>query len=384
MLKLPRRDDVDRFEELFAREMGQRHAVAFPYGRTGLLLLLEAMGIKGTEILCPAYTCVVVAHAIVLSGNSPVFVDSEPGGFNMDFEAAAAMITDKTAAIIPTSIFGYPVDLDKLQTIRALHPQVKIIQDCAHSFAAEWKGRPVQQNGDAAIFGLNISKVMTSIFGGMVTTDDDHLAMRLRTLRTQRLKPATMRKSMRRLLYLLATYPAFWSPLYGIVNRLERAGLLGRFVRYYDEQKIDMPTDYLEQMSGVEARVGIAQTLKYRHIVARRRDTAKVYDQRLRGLAGLRLPPLVDGATYSHYVVRVEEREALLAAALTRGVELGRQIDYSIPDMSAYRRSVDADSMACPVASYLAKSSVNLPLSVGPDMATRTLQVLRDSLGERR
>lgn len=375
----PRPTDVERFEAAFAREMGQRHAIAFPYGRTGLLLLLEAMGLKAREILCPAYTCVVVPHAIVLSGNEPVFIDSQDHDFNMDLALAEKLISANTGAIVATSIFGYPVDLDRLEAIRKRHLQVKVIQDCAHSFAAEWNGRPVQQAGDAAVYGLNISKLMTSIFGGMVTTDDDALAARVRALRDERLKPATLAKSVRRLLYLLAVYPAFWGPIYALVNRLERAGWLDRFVRYYDDAKIDMPPDYLEKMTRIEARVGLAQTKKYRGIVATRRQIAKLYDEQLRD-SELRLPPIVEGATYSHYVSRVENREAVVAAALERGVQLGTLIEYSVPEMPGYRVRATGRSPACPAAHRMARTSINLPVCCGLPGAVRTAEALQTAV----
>ena len=160
-----RRDDVQSFEQSFASLMGQKHAIACPYGRTGLWLLLQALGLSGKEIICPAYTCVVVPHAIVHSGNEPVFIDSQEFDFNMNLALVRDAINEKTGAIVATSIFGYPVDLDKLNRLRREFPQVRIIQDCAHSFGAEWNGQPVQRAGDAAIFGLNISKLITSIFG---------------------------------------------------------------------------------------------------------------------------------------------------------------------------------------------------------------------------
>lgn len=376
----PRSADVERFEAAFAQEMGQRHAIAFPYGRTGLLLLLEAMGLKGREILCPAYTCVVVPHAVVVSGNEPVFVDSQDHDFNMDLGLAEKLISANTGAILATSIFGYPVDLDRLDAIRRRHPQVKIIQDCAHSFAAEWNGRPVQQAGDAAIYGLNISKLMTSIFGGMVTTDNDALAARVRALRDERLRPATLAKSVRRILYLLAVYPAFWGPIYALVNRLERSGLLDRFVRYYDEAKIDMPPDYLERMTRVEARVGLAQTKKYRRIVAARQQIASLYDEQLRDSEQLRLPPIVEGATYSHYVPRVENREAVVADALGRGVQLGILIDYSVPEMPGYRARAAGRPPDCPVAHNMARTSINLPVCYGLPGAARTVEALQTAV----
>lgn len=360
-LSFPGKDDVERFEHAFVQEMGQKHAVAFPYGRTGLVILLEALGLKGREIICPAYTCVVVPHAIVTSGNEPVFVDSQESDFNMDLNLVPEVITDKTGAIIATSIFGYPVDLDHLDEIRKRYPHVKIIQDCAHSFAAEWNGHPVQKVGDAAIFGLNISKIITSIFGGMVTTDDDGLADRLRQLRRECLKPASKMKSLRRLLYFLTVYPTFWEPLYGLVNRMERSGLLDRFSKYYDEALIDMPKDYLEMMTNVEARVGLAQVKKYKEIISRRRRQAAEWRVLLQDENNIILPPKVQGATYSHFVCLTEDRQTWIERWRKKGVQLGQLIEYCIPYMKAYS---DGRIMEFPVSLKFSKTTINFPLSI--------------------
>lgn len=366
--------DVERFEGGFAELMGQRHAIAFPYGRTGLMLLLEALGLKDREVICPAYTCVVVAHAIVLSGNRPVFVDCAAEGFNMDLDQAEAAITDHTGALIATSLFGYPVDLDRLDGIRRRNPGLVVVQDCAHSFAAEWQGRPVQRAGDAAFFGLNISKLITSVFGGMVTTDNADVAGRLRAVRGQRLHPPGWDKGWRRRLYLTAVYPAFSGPIYGTVNRLERLGLLDRFVKYYDDAAIDMPADHLEAMTGVEARVGGRQLRRYHGLIGHRREIAALYDRILGGIPSLRLPPLIEGATYSHYVPCTADREAILEHALSEGVQLGRLIEYSVPELTAYQQV--AVGGAFPNAGRLAASTLNLPLHVGPRDARRVAGVV--------
>lgn len=375
----PRRDEVVRFESAFAELMGQRHALAFPYGRTGLMLLLEALDLKGREVICPAYTCVVVPHAIVMSGNEPVFADCAESGFNMDLDQAEALINDRTGALIATSLFGYPVDLDRLDELHHRHPHVTIVQDCAHSFAAEWHGRPVQQAGRAAVFGLNISKLITSIFGGMITTDNDALAERLRGLRDQRLRPAGALKAWRRRLYLSAVYPAFSPAIYGLTNRLERLGLLDRLVRYYDDALIDMPADHLAAMTAVEARVGQEQLHRYREIIANRREIARRYDRMLEDVPELTLPPRAAGATYSHYVVCAEGRDTVLARALSLGVQLGQLIEYSIPEMAAYRGrpGVLGDY---PVAARLARSTLNLPLHVARREARRVADLLRETM----
>ena len=193
-MHLPRGDDVARYEQAFAASMGQGHGIAFAYGRSALTIALRALLGAGVEVICPAYTCVVVAHAIVSSGNTPVFIDCGADDFNMDLDAAEAAITARTGAIIATSLFGHPVDIDRTDALRAAHPGVLMIQDCAHSFDAAWRGRAVQQAGDFALFGLNISKLLTSIFGGMLTTDDAGLAATIRGARDREISPRDARQ----------------------------------------------------------------------------------------------------------------------------------------------------------------------------------------------
>ncbi len=370
---------VARFEESFARLMCQKHAIAFPYGRTALMFLLQALGLKDVEIICPAYTCVVVAHAVVKSGNRPVFVDCREDDFNMDLDEAETKITEHTGAIIATSIFGYPVDLDKLAGIRQRHPHVKIIQDCAHGFDARFGDRRVQQAGEAAFFGLNISKLMTSIFGGMITTDNEDLAARLRGLQERSLEKPGWKKAWRRRLYLTLVYPAFSSLIFGLTYRLEHSGLLNRFVKYYDEEKIDMPADYLDAMGGVEAGIGLCQVEKYAAIIQHRRRLASFYDQSLREIEGLKRPPLVEGATYSHYAPLVSHREEVLAAAAHKGLQLGKIIEYCIPEMAAYRH-FPGSAGAFPAASRFARTTINLPLWVSQDKAHKVAGIVRDIL----
>ena len=368
-----RRDDVERFEIAFAALMGQKYALAFPYGRTGMMLLFKALGLKNKEIICPAYTCVVVPHSIVYSGNKPVFVDCEKDGFNMDLDQAEKAITEKTVAIITTSLFGYPVDLDKLDVFKKKYPYILIIQDCAHSFAAEWKDRPVQKAGVAAIFGLNISKMLTSIFGGMITTDNEELYSNLKHVRDITLHPADVKKGLRRIAYLMSVFPALWEPMYGIINYLERYGLIDYFVQYYDEAKIDMPADYLQQMTALEARVGRINIALYEKIIENRKAAARYYFNNFDNKPEFILPPQVKGATYSHFVVQVKDRNSWLKKGIRKGIQLGWLIEYSIPEMKAYGGH---DPNKFPVSGKYSRSTINLPLWGGEKMATKIIRRL--------
>ena len=140
----PNRKAVERFEASFARTFEAKHALAFSYGRSALWAFFKAMNIQGAEIIIPAYTCTVVAHAIVLSGNRPRFVDITLHDFNMDLDQVAAAVNENTHAIIATHLFGYPLDIERLSEIvqeaeKRIGHKIWVIQDCAHAFGATWK-----------------------------------------------------------------------------------------------------------------------------------------------------------------------------------------------------------------------------------------------------
>ena len=118
----------------------------------------------------PAYTCSVVAHAVVLSGNVPRFIDINLDDYNMNLEDAEAAINKNTRVIIATHTFGYPQDLNRLEAMvrkgeKKYGHKIWLMQDCCHAFGAEWNGRMIGTSGDVAIYAFNISKMITSIFG---------------------------------------------------------------------------------------------------------------------------------------------------------------------------------------------------------------------------
>lgn len=359
--------DVAEFEGAFARAFEAAEAVAFPYGRTALKALLHALELKGAEVIAPSYTCVVVQHATVLSGNVPVFVDNTMTDYNMDLDQLEAAITPQTAMIIATHLFGFPLDLDRLRLIvrgaeQRIGRKIWVVQDCAHAFGARWNGRLVSSEGDTALFGLNISKVLSSIFGGMLTFTDRALAARVRAWRDANLTPATALKSVLRLAYLLATYPAFHQLPYGVVHFLQyRTTLLNRLTKaYHLDEEVRFPPDAGERMLPIEARVGLAQLRKYDWMISRRRALAARYDAGLRGIAGWTLPPLMEGATYSHYPVRVPDRQAAVDHFARHGVHVGEVVEYSVAHLSAYTRY--ASGAGFPNSLYCSGHMVNLPI----------------------
>ena len=333
-------EEIKRFEISFAKLADQSHAIFFPYGRTAQLAVMNALNLikKGkTEVILPSYSCVVVAHAIKKAGLTPVFVDVGDD-YNMRIDLLFEATNIKTGAIIATSIFGHPVDLEALDSYRSLHPQIPILQDCAHSFFAQHDdGRFVHKSGLCAFYGLNISKIMTSVFGGIVTTDDQEFAERVKLQRDLLLKQENFMSSLKKSVYFVAALLAFQPVIYGLVNQLERRGYLNRFTKYYNEENITWPNDGFEWPSGLQARIGLIQCKRYVDIVSHRRKIANIYHQELQGLNNLKLPPNRKGATVSHYVIQTEFADIVERSLLSKGYQLGRLIDYEVPDMPIYK-----------------------------------------------
>lgn len=365
--------DVARFEQAFAALAGQKHAIAFPYGRTGQIAILKALGRPGAEVICPSYTCVVVPHAIVKAGMTPVFVDSNEDDFNMDWDFVREASSSKTAAVIATSIFGHPVNGEAFQAYRRDYPDTTILQDCAHSFLANDSHR----EGLAAFYGLNVSKIITSVFGGMVTTDDDSFARQISAVREQMVTSGGIAHEVRRSLYLTAVMTAFMRPVYGMVNFMERQNLLDRFVKYYDPSVIDLPKDAFLAMGGLESRIGLRQCERYRSIVEHRRKLAEIYHEKLEGVGDFLLPPRHEGMTVSHFVVRTSHAAQIKSACLGQGIQLGELIDYDCADMPTYQ---DAKYFGLRRSRGFPDLVINLPVHMGvsSDDACFLCDLLRD------
>jgi len=359
------RGAVEKFEREFAKKFEAVDAVAFPYGRSAQWAFFKAIGLENAEIIMPAYTCSVVAHAVTLSGNKPRFIDISLHDYNMNLDLAEKAINENTRAIIATHTFGYPQDLDRLEYMvekaeKKFGHKIWLIQDCCHAFGAKWKGRMIGTSGDVSVYAFNISKIITSIFGGMLTFQDQVLAEKVRHWREKHFEKPIFFKSLKRRLYLFAVYFAFNERIYGFVWWLQKKTiLLNKFTKtYHLDDKIHFPPDYLDLMSEVEAAVGLVQLEKYEDIIESRRKKALWYDQSLERRKDWKFPPILQGATYSHYTVMVSDREKVVEEFAARGIQLGELINYSIPDLKSYRSL----GSKCSIGSKVKFLTINYPL----------------------
>jgi dTDP-4-amino-4,6-dideoxygalactose transaminase len=176
--------NVQAFEAEAAEYLGVRHALGCASGTDALLLALAGLDIgPGDEVITSPFTFIATAEAIRYVGATPVFVDIDPASFNLDPEAAAAAITERTRAIMPVHLFGQPADMDAIMRLANDH-DLRVVEDCAQSFGAATPAGRTGALGDAGAFSFFPSKNLGAFGdGGLVTTNDEACAERIRALR---------------------------------------------------------------------------------------------------------------------------------------------------------------------------------------------------------
>ena len=327
---------VARFEESFAEHAGTRHAVAVSSCTAGLHLTLVAAGVgAGDEVITTPMTFCATAHAIVHSGARPVFADVEPDTGNIDPAAVEAAIGPRTAAIVPVHLAGRPCAMDRLRALAAAHGLL-LLEDAAHGAGAYWRGRHVGSLGDAGAFSFYANKTLVTGEGGMVTTDDDALAGRLRTLAHHGLGETT------------------WSR--------DRAG-------GFRHREAVLP-GYKANMTDLQAALGIHQLARLGESIARREEVWGRYDEALADLPlELPAPPAADVVHARHlYSPLVEtervgrSRDDVLDALADSGVGCG--VHFTPVHLHPwYREELDHREGDFPVAERIGARTISLPLA---------------------
>ena len=170
------------FEKKFQEYIGCKHAIAVSSCTAGLHLALVAAGVgQGDEVITTPYTFATTGEVIIQIGAKPVFVDIEEDGFNIDVTKIPEAITPETKAIIPVHFAGEPCDMDEIMKI-AQENNLFVIEDAAHAVGAEYKGKKIGNIGDVTVFSFYATKNLTTGEGGMVTTNNDELAEKIRLL----------------------------------------------------------------------------------------------------------------------------------------------------------------------------------------------------------
>ena len=169
---------LQQFEAAVARHLGVKNAVAVSSCTTGLMLTYQALGLTG-DVVVPSFTFMATVSSLVWNGLRPVFADVRRTTTDLDPEAAEAAITPQTSAIVAVHNFGNPAETHALEDL-ARRKGIKLIFDAAHGFGSLYQGDPVGAQGDAQVFSLSPTKLLIAGEGGIVATNDDGLAEKIR------------------------------------------------------------------------------------------------------------------------------------------------------------------------------------------------------------
>lgn len=317
-------ENLPAFEAAFAAFVGTHHGVATSSGTTALHLAVQALDLApGDEVLVSASTNIATALAAYHNGAVPVPVDSERVTWNLDLDLIGDLITPKTKAIIPVHLFGHPVDMERLLELADRHG-LAVIEDCAESHGAMVRGRQTGTFGTMSCFSFYANKIITTGEGGMVMTDDDELAERVRLLRNL----------------------AFGRPRF-------LHGEAGHNFR----------------MTGYQAAMGRVQLAKIEEIVAEKRRVAATYTRALAGIPGITTPVEQPWAhhVYWMYGILVDDdhdltRDEVAAALAERGVET-RTFFCPMNLQPFLRAQPGFRDVPCPVAEELWQRGLYLPSS---------------------
>jgi len=274
---------IPLFEERFAAYCGASHGVACSSGTAALHLALESLNIgPGDEVIIPAFTLIVSANSVLMTGATPVLVDVTPDTWCVDPELIEAKITPRTKAIVAVHMYGHPAAMEAIMSLAARHA-LRVVEDCAQAHGARVGSKRVGSIGDVAAFSFYGNKMITTGEGGMLVTNDASLARRAALLRDQ----------------------AF-----------ERQRFVHRYVGF----------NY--RMTNIQAAIGVAQCEKLDEKVERKIEIAGTYHELLGSCPDLQLPISRPWAknVYWMYGVLIEPSFGLSSASVReqlaeRGVE---------------------------------------------------------------
>jgi aminotransferase EvaB len=310
-------ESVRAFEREFAAYCSVEHGVGVNSGTDALVLALRALGLKaGDEVITTANTAIPTVSAIVSANGRPRFVDIDADSYLMNVAELERAVTDRTRVILPVHLFGQCVDMDAVLAI-ARRLGIAVVEDCAQSTGAEYRGRRAGSMSDAAGFSFYPTKVLGAYGdGGMVVTSDSDLAARLRRLR-----------------------------VYGTSDK------------YYAEEH-----GYNSRLDEIHAEILRRKLTRIAGYIERRQALARRYDEQLRG-SGLVLPVVrpENLHVYHLYVVRHEAREAILKRLAARGIGTAIHYPWPLHLMRAYA-DLGYREGSLPVTEKAAREIFSLPL----------------------
>ena len=329
------------FEEAIAARVGSPHVAAVSSGTAGLHLALRAAGVEaGDEVITTPFSFVASANSILYEGARPVFCDIDRRTLNLDPQAAAAAVSDRTSGILPVHIFGYPADMPAFERLGG-ERGLWIVEDACEALGARHgDGAPVGGRGHSAVFAFYPNKQVATGEGGAVVCPDEKVKARIDSERNQ-----------------------------------GRAPDMG----WLDHDRLG----FNYRLSDVACALGLAQMERLDDLLEARGRVAGWYGERLAGIEGLELPcPDADGDVRSWFVYVIQlpegvDRDGTIEAMRAKGIDAKPYLP-AIHLMSFYRERFGHKEGEFPVCEEISRRSLALPFF--PELTEGQLERVTDTL----
>jgi dTDP-4-amino-4,6-dideoxygalactose transaminase len=343
---------VKQFEAAFSAFTGAAHSVALSSCTAALHLSLAAIGIaEGDEVIIPTMTFASTGETVLYFKARPVLVDCAPNSFHVDPKQIEAAITNRTKAIVPVHYSGYACDMDAILDIARRH-DLRVIEDAAHALPATYKRKMIGTLGDITCFSFYATKTLTTGEGGMVTTDNEQYAERIRSL-----------------------------SLHGISkDAWKRYSAEGSW--RYDIQEVG----YKYNLTDLQAALGLSQLAKREATHALRIRLAQRYDRALAPLDAFEIPQIPSDVTsaWHLYVLQVKPdvlrigRDRVIEELKSRGI--GTSVHFIPLHLHSLYQRIGYRDGQFPNAEARFNGAISLPLypSMTDDDSDRVIEALRD------
>lgn len=369
---------VLKLEEEFKRYLGIKYAISFNSGRSALMAILSGLELgQGDEVLLQAFTCNAVPNPVIWSGPKPIFVDCREEDFNLDPADLVRKITPRSRAVIVQHTFGSPANLDEIIEICQKNNLI-LIEDCAHSLGAEYQNRKVGTFGRISFFSFSRDKVVSSVYGGMVVTDDDGLAKKVKEYQEkvgcppyfwifqQLLHPVLLNW------LILPTYKIFGKYLLVLLQGLH---ILSKAVHWKEKRGL-MPGYFPKKMPNALAVLALNQLKKLERFNNHRKEIANFYRERLENTSFV-LPPDSE-QSYLRFTVKHSKAHEIIKKAWRNNLLIGDWYTSPIAPADTQSAKIGYETGSCPQAEKLARETLNLPthINISKEDAQRVVDFL--------
>lgn len=355
--------NVIEFEKEFAEYIGVKHAISVGNGTDALVIALKSLGIgNGDEVITSTFTYFASAEAISAVGATPVFVDVEKETFNIDPNKIEEKITQKTKAIIPVHIFGQSARMDEIKQLAKKYG-LKIVEDAAQAVGSKYKSKMIGTFGDAACFSFFPTKNLSCAGdGGMIVTNDDNVAIVAKALRTHGSGENGQKA-------------------FNFLNNIKEEVETSK----EGDDTVYNPLKYYNYLIGFNSRLDAIQAailrVKLPHLDkwnARRREIAKIYDEKLEDSNVV--TPIVDEENetiYHQYVLQCDNRETMITKLKEKGIATG--VYYPVPlHLQKVYKDLGYKEGDMPVAEYLSHRTFAIP--VYPELTEKEIDYIVESI----